>query len=70
MNLTDDRYHKICDQGMDTRGHIRLNESSDLDLVFVIDSSYSVRRDGFQKALEFAKELVRAIATIKRYVET
>ena len=55
-------------QGMDTRGRaINLNEKGGLDLVFVIDASSSVKKDGFKKGLEFAKELVRTIGGSTRY---
>lgn len=54
-------------EGMDTRGRmINLNDNSGLDLVFVIDASSSVSREGFQRGLNFSKELVRTIGASKR----
>lgn len=64
--MTDTSNHKPQVPGMNTRG-INLNEVGGLDLVFVLDASSSVKRDGFQRGLEFAKELVRTIGTSKRY---
>ena len=62
------RCNKTRAQGMDSRGRsINLNSDGGLDLVFVIDASSSVKKDGFQKGLKFAKELVRRIGASKRY---
>ena len=55
-------------EGMDIRGRmINLNDNSGLNLVFVIDASSSVSREGFQRGLNFSKELVRTIEASKRY---
>ena len=45
---------------------INLNDIGGLDIVFVIDGSDSVRKDGFQKSLKFATEVVKAIGSSKR----
>ena len=46
---------------------IDLNANIGLDLVFVIDSTSSVRRTDFSTGLRFAKTLVRTIGASKRY---
>jgi len=54
-------------QGMDTRGRaINLNSDGGLDLVFILDASSSVKREGFTKGLGFAKELIKTIGMSKR----
>ena len=56
-----------CKKPMDTSGGaIILNEECELDLVFVLDASSSVRRHGFQIGLNFMKELIRTIGVSKR----
>ena len=53
---------------MVTRGRaINLDTASGLDLVFVIDASSSVTRDGFNLSLNFAQEFVKIIGLSKRY---
>ena len=55
-------------QSMVTRGRaINLDTASGLDLVFVIDASSSVTRDGFNLSLNFAQEFVKIIGLSKRY---
>ena len=38
-----------------------------LELVFVIDASSSVTRDGFNLSLSFAQEFIRTIGLSRRY---
>ena len=53
--------------GMDTRGRaIRLHDQGGLDPVFVMDASSSVKRENFQRGLDFAKGLVKLIGSSKR----
>ena len=53
---------------MDTRGRaIVLNTDSALDLVFVIDASRRVTRDGFNLSLSFAQEFIKTIGLSRRY---
>lgn len=61
--------NKTNAHGTDFRGRaINLNADEGLDLVFVIDTSSSVKKDtDFKSGLEFAKELVRTIGASKRY---
>lgn len=55
-------------QSMDTRGRaILLDTDSGLDLVFVIDASSSVTRDGFNLSLSFAQEFIKTIGLSRRY---
>ena len=60
--------NKTNAQGVDNRARaINLNDEGGLDLVFVIDASSSVKRDGFKLGLNFSQELVRTIDISKRY---
>ena len=36
--------------------------------MFVLDASFSVKREGFKKGLGFAKELIKTIGMSKRFV--
>ena len=59
--------NKTSSQTMDTRGRaIILNEEGGLDLVFVLDASSSVKREGFQKGLNFTKEFIKTVGASKR----
>lgn len=50
-------------ESMDTRGRAIFTQSEDgLDLVFVLDSSSSVKRENFKLALAFVKKLVTFIS--------
>ena len=59
--------NKTSVQTMDARGRaIILNEEGGLDLVFVLDASGSVKREGFQLGLNFTKEFIKVIGASKR----
>ena len=60
--------NKTNAQDVDTRGRALIQNSvKELDLVFVLDASSSVTREGFQIGLGFVKKLVRKIGASKRY---
>ena len=54
----------------DARGRtIDLDDSGGLDLVFVLDTSSSLKEKGFNLSMAFVKKLMKTIGLSKRYVD-